>query len=267
MIPMVLLRFFPVLCAALALAACRPDASMLSANFQFSNAAGLGTQNAGLYEPGSTFLWNISTNRLDFLDTISLTPITPGGVSAGDVSSTNVAEMGISGLPESLFGKEGLIKASIGAQSRFVAKGALREDYNNTITALANYVQEQVAAGNNPDLILHPRDDAFRIVVIRSVIRAADSSLFVGGTDSSDPNKVVDVALNIPGGEAIALRVRVGTRTACGRSEGADGKAPACFFNVQVLDPGYEEGNQRMQFETGSDFPSDRLPEAFRALR
>lgn len=264
---MKLLRFPLLFYATMMLGACQTDPSTLSANFQFSNAAGLGTQNAGLYEPGSTFLWNISTNRLEFLDTISLTPTTPGGVAAGDVSSTHVAEMGLSGLPNTLFGKEGLIKASIGAQSRFVAKGALREDYNNTITALAGYVQEQVAAGNNPDLILHPRDDAFRIVVIRSVIRAADSSLFVGGTDSSDPNKVVDVALNIPGGEAIALRVRVGTRTACGRSGEADGKAPACFFNVQVLDPGYEEGNPRMQFETGSDFPADSLPEAFRALR
>lgn len=264
---MTLTRLPLFLCAALAVSACRPGTSALNANFQFSNAAGLGTQNAGLYEPGSTFLWNISSNRLEFLDTISLTPITPGGVSAGDVSSTNVAEMGISGLPESLFGKEGLVKASIGAQSRFVAKGALREDYNNTITALAAYVQEQVEAGNNPDLILHPREDEFRIVVIRSVIRATDSSLFVGGTDSSDPNKVVDVALNIPGGEAIALRVRVGTRTACGRSEGADGKAPACFFNVQVLDPEYEEDNPRMQFLVGSNYPADNLPDAFRSLR
>ncbi|MCV2871307.1 hypothetical protein OEZ71_03250 [Defluviimonas sp. WL0050] len=264
---MTLIRFPLVFCAALALTACRPDASMVSANFQFSNAAGLGTQNAGLYEPGSTFLWNTATNRLEFLDTLALTPTTPGGVSAGDVSSTNVAEMGISGLPESLFGKEGLIKASIGAKSQFVAKGALREDYNNTITALANYVQEQVTAGNNPDLILHPREDEFRIVVVRSVIRANESSLFVGGTDSSDPNKVVDVSLNIPGGEAIALRVRVGTRTACGRSEGSDGKSPACFFNVQVLDPEYEEGNPRMQFLVGSAYPANNLPGAFRSLR
>lgn len=99
------------LCAALvALSACQQDTSVLNTNFQFSNAAALGTQNAGLYEPGSTFLWNTSTNRLEFLDTLELTPSTPGGVAAGD----NVAEMGISGLPETLFGKEGLVKASIG---------------------------------------------------------------------------------------------------------------------------------------------------------
>lgn len=105
------------------------------------------------------------------------------------------------------------------------------------------------------------------MVIVRSVIRAADSSLFVGGTDSSDPNKVVDVSLNIPGGEAVAFRVRVGTRTSCGQTGGSDGKAPACFFNTLVLDPEYAEGNPRMQFLTGSSFPAERLPDAFRSLR
>ncbi len=261
-------RILSLAVVTVALSGCvEKSLSTVSANYQFSNAAGLGTQNAGLYEPGSAFLWNIGAKKLEFLDTLDLTPTTPGGVAAGDVTSTNVAEMGLTGLPSDLLGDEGLVKASIGAKSQFVAKGARREDYRDTITALGRYVEGLIAQGNDPDLILHPRDDNFRVVIVRSVVRAEDASLFLGGTDSSDPNKIVGVSVNLPGREAASFKVRLGTNTSCGQSGGSNGKAPPCFFNTLVLDPHYVEGNPRMQFRVGIPFPEGDLPDAFRSLR
>lgn len=244
------------------------DTNVVTANFQFSNVGALGTQNAAFFEPGSLFVWDIAANKLDFIETLTLTP--KGTTAAlGDQTSTSIAGIELSGVPAVFAGKEGLVSASIAGQARFSTSSAYREDYKDTITAISAYVEDLRAQNQDPDLLFHPRDNNFRLVIIRSVLRARASSLSLGGTDASDPNKVVDIALNSPVGEIASVKVRIGTNTACGAPENSasDAASPVCFFNVLVLDPLYQEGdNPRMQFGLGASAPLDKLPAALRAL-
>lgn len=115
----------PHLLAACALAGCAvvpgPEGSPRT-----SNAAGLGTQNAGLYEPGSLFVWNIEANALTFLDNLDLEPAATA--APGDVASRGVSGFALEGLPASLVGQAGLIEASVAAQAGDAVEGAVRED-------------------------------------------------------------------------------------------------------------------------------------------
>ncbi|MBW4707807.1 hypothetical protein KX928_08415 [Roseobacter sp. YSTF-M11] len=243
-----------------ALAACGPTAERVTANFQYSNAGSLGTQNAGLFEPGSLFLWNTQTNELSFLDVLDLTPV-GGSPAPANITSSNVSAIEISGVP--VGSNNDLVRARVGAQAAFTAKSALREDYKNLVTALANYVGEMVAEGTDPDLALRPRDPGFRLVLVRSVIRAEDSELRIGGTDATDPNSVVAVDV----GSGVSFNVRAGSSTSCSNPQGsASGTLPACFFNVAIFDPQYVEGNPRMQFNRVVE-PADNLADALRSLR
>ncbi|MGC3936506.1 hypothetical protein ACOTTU_01745 [Roseobacter sp. EG26] len=251
------LRFLTLLAA---LGACGTTAERVTANFQYSNAGSLGTQNAGLFEPGSLFLWNTATNELSFLDVLNLTPV-GGSPAPANISSSNVSAIELSGIP--VGSNQDLVRAQVGAQAAFTAQSAVREDYKNLVTALANYVTEMVTEGTDPDVLLRPRDQAFRLVLVRSVIRAEDSELRIGGANASDPNSVVAVEI----GSGASFNVRAGSSTSCA-SAGASGEGPlpACFFNVAIFDPQYVEGNPRLQFNTVVE-PADRLADALRGLR
>ncbi len=247
------------LAVALALMGCIGGAERVTANFQYSNAGNLGTQNAGLFEPGSLFLWDTTTDNLSFIDVLALTPA-GGNPAPADVASSNVSAFELSGIP--VGSDEDLLQARIGSQASFRANSAVREDYVNLVTALATYVTEMKEGGVDPDLTLRPRDAGFRLVIIRSVIRAESSELRIGGTDATDPNSVVALQL----GDGITFNVRAGSSTSCARPQGSSGALPACFFNVAVFDPKYVPDNPRMQFApaTGS---MDSLAQAFRGLR
>lgn len=252
-------KFFGLL-LAVALAGCGGGGTeRITANFQYSNAGNLGTQNAGLFEPGSLFLWNTSTNSLSFIDVLPLT-LTGGAPAPADVASSNVSSIALSGIP--VGNNEDLLRARVGAQASFIAKSVVREDYRNLVTALAGYVTEMKEAGNDPDLALRPRDADFRIVLVRSVIRAESSELRIGGTDATDANSVVAIQV----GDGITFNVRAGSSTSCARPQGSTGTLPACFFNVAVFDPQYVVDNPRMQFATVSA-STDSLAQAFRGLR
>ena len=240
----------------------------VTADFRFSNSGGFGTQNGAFLHPGQMYVWDIANNDLELIETMQLIPSPQNGTNVqGSMSSTGVGGISITGIPASLSGSEGLISASIGAASVFRVDGAIRENYNGTITAMRKFVVGSIANGNNPDLVLHPRDDNYRIVLINSVLRAEDSSLSIGGSDATDPDKVVEVSLNSPIGEIAAVRVRAASNTDCGRKKGAtDAEPPVCFFNVIVRDPHYEEGNVLMQFRN-IPAPKENLPAAFRSLR
>lgn len=244
---------------SLALSGCGGSAERITANFQYSNAGNLGTQNAGLFEPGSLFLWDTTENNLSFIDILPLTQV-GGNPAPADVSSSNVSAIELNGIP--VGGDEDLLQARIGAQATFTARSAVREDYRNLITALATYVTEMKEAGIDPDSTLRPRDSGFRLVIIRSVIRAESSDLRIGGTDATDPNSIVALQL----GDGITFNVRAGSSTSCSRPQGSSGALPACFFNVGVFDPRYVADNPRMQFAPASG-SSDDLAQAFRGLR
>lgn len=243
----------------LTLMGCGGGAERITANFQYSNAGNLGTQNAGLFEPGSLFLWDTTTNNLSFIDILALTPVT-GNPAPADVASSNVSAFELSGIP--VGSDEDLLQARIGAEASFMANSAVREDYRNLVTALATYVTEMKEGGADPDLAFRPRDAGFRIVIVRSVIRAQSSELRIGGTDATDPNSVV----SLQAGDGITFNIRAGSSTSCARPQGSNGTLPACFFNVAVFDPKYVPDNPRMQFApaTGS---MDSLAQAFRGLR
>lgn len=257
---------------ALALIGCTNAAQLQStravtADFQYVNVGGFGTQNAGFFEPGSLFLWNTEENTLQFLDTVRVRQAAQRRVAVGDLRSTGISGLAVSGLPAAFAGNDGILSASISSQAEYTVSGAFREDYRNTIDGVSDYVRELINGGQNPDLILHPRDERFRLLVIRSVLRARDSSLSIGGADASDPDRIVEVALASPIGDLASVSVRSGARSTCRQQDiDASSQLPACFFSVLILDPHYEEGNPLLQFRT-VEVPSDRLPAAFRGLR
>lgn len=159
-------HFFCGFVGLLALAGCGIE-ERVTANFQYSNAGNLGTQNAGLFEPGSMFLWDTAGNTLSFIDVLPLTPV-GGSPAPADVASSNVSSIELNGV--AVGDAEALLRAQIGAQASFAAKSAVREDYKNLITALADYVTEMKEQGNDPDLILRPREPGYRIVIVRSEV-------------------------------------------------------------------------------------------------
>lgn len=256
--------------AALLLSACGSSGKvdqlpLVQSNFQYSNAGGLGTQNAGFLEPGTFFVWNRATSELTKIGNLRLTKVpSAGSPAAGKQESTSVAGVKIEGIPASLSGQESAIKAGIEAKSKFSADGVIREDYEQVKTMLSAYVTSEVVAGRNPDLILKPRDRNYRVVVINSAIRATESTLSIGGTDTSDPNKVAEISIGTGDTTLGLIRVKAGTNTSCGSATGTNG-APICFFNVAVYDPQYVEGVEKLQWldDTGDATLSD----AFRKLR
>lgn len=266
------MRPFVWLAALLGLSACLHGAGTgtgpsVSVNMAYSNAGGFGTQNAGDYRPGSMFIWNTASNEMQFVDTLDLA-LQRGEVLAGNRSSVSVAGIALTGIPASLRGSEGMVQASVAAQSSFTASGAFRQDYRGVETALSTYAAEMIARGADPDLLFRPRDARFRVVVIRSVLRAQESNLRIGGADASNPNSVAEVRLNSPVGEIASVTVRAGTSTSCGAGAGTQPQArPVCFFNVVVYKPTYVAGNPRLQWDPNAGYPAGNLPAAFRGLR
>lgn len=239
---------------------------LVTADLTYTNAGGFGTQNAGDYRSGSMFVWNTETNAMQFIDTLSLARVS-GERLPSTRTSNRIAGVGVTGLPATLDGQEGLVSASVAAQSSFSVTGGFREDYRRVRSELSKYVEQMLAEGDNPDLLFRPRDGEYRVVVIRSVLRAQDSRLSIGGTDASDPSSIATVALNSPVGEVASVNVRAGTNTSCAASDGsAENTRPVCFFNVVVYKPVYIKGNVRMQWEN-APFPQALLPEAFRNVR
>ncbi|MDH3263102.1 MAG: hypothetical protein OEM24_03800 [Paracoccaceae bacterium] len=244
-----------------------PVSPTLNVTMAFSNAGGFGTQNAGDFQPGSMFIWNTSTNEMQFIDTLGLR-LREAEILPGNRSSTSVAGIGISGIPASLQGSEGLVEASLSARSSFSAAGAYRQDYRNVETALSQYVADMIARGADPNLLFRPRDPLYRVVVIRSVLRAQDSGLSIGGADASNPNSIAEVKLNSPIGEIASVNVRAGSSTTCGAPAGTEPESrPVCFFNVVVYKPTYVADNPRLQWDPNAGYPADELPAAFRGLR
>ena len=247
-----------------------PDIPKVTADFRFSNATGLGIQNAGFFDLGTMYVWDLSHNELHPIGVADLDVAPARNVLPGSQASTGLQEVKVSGVTVNLSGKNGLLAIEIGKKTKFAVEGAIREEYRNVTAPFKQYVQNEVRDGNNPDSTLHPRDDNFRIVMIRSVLRAQKFEMSVGGTSASDPNTVAQVSIAIPGVEIASIRVRAGAKLTCGSgtvSYNAE-LPPACFFNVVVRDPHYtdrEEDGGRMQFLTKHS-PLEKLHAAFRKL-
>ena len=247
-----------------------PPIPKVTADFRYSNATGLGLQNAGFLDLGTMYVWDLSHNVLHPIGVANLEVAPRRNVLPGSQASTGVQGVKVSGVPVNLSGKNGLLAIEIGKKTKFSVEGAIREEYRNVTAPFKQYVRNELRDGNNPDSTLHPRNDNFRIVMIRSVLRAQKFEMSVGGTSASDPNTVAHVSIAIPGVEIASIRVRAGHKLTCGSGTVSyNGELPpACFFNVVVRDPHYTgkpEDEGRMQFLTKRS-PLENLPAAFRKL-
>ena len=65
------------------------------------------------------------------------------------------------------------------------------------------------ADGNDPDLVLRPRNDNYRIVIINSVLRTKNSVMSVGGTNVSEPNTVAKITVAVPLLDIASVRASV----------------------------------------------------------
>ena len=247
-----------------------PDIPKVTADFRFSNATGLGIQNAGFFDLGTMYVWDLSHNELHPIGVADLDIAPARNVLPGSQESTGAQGVKVSGVPVNLSRQNGLIAIEIGKKTKFSVEGAIREEYRSVTASFNQYVRNEIRDGNNPDSTLHPRDDNFRIVMIRSVLRAQKFEMSVGGTSASDPDTVAHLSIEIPGVEIASIRVRAGAKLTCGSGKASynDELPPACFFNVVVRDPHYtgkEEDEGRMQFLT-KHAPLENLPAAFRKL-
>jgi hypothetical protein len=247
-----------------------PPIPKVTADFRFSNATGLGIQNAGFLDLGTMYVWDLSHNVLHPIGVADLDVAPAPNVLPGSQASTGVQGVKVSGVPVNLSGKKGFLATEIGKKTKFKVEDAIREEGRNVTAPFKQYVQNEVRDGNNPDSTLHPGDDNFRIVMIRSVLRAQKFEMSVGGTSASDPDTVAQVSIAIPGVEIVSIRVRAGAKLTCGSAKASyHGELPpACFLNVVVRDPHYtgkEEDEGRMQFLT-KHAPLENLPAAFRKL-
>ena len=247
-----------------------PPIPKVTADFRYSNATGLGLQNAGFLDLGTMYVRDLSHNVLHPIGVADLDVAPRRNVLPGSQASTGVQGVKVSSVPVNLSGKNGLLAIEIGKKTKFSVEGAIREEYRNVTAPFKQYVQNEVRDRNNPDSTLHPRDDNFWIVMINSVLHAQKFEMSVGGASASDPNTVAHVSIAIPGVEIASIRMRAGHKLTCGsgkKSYNAE-LPPTCFFNVVVRDPHYtgtEEDEGRMQFLTKRS-PLENLPAAFRKL-
>jgi hypothetical protein len=253
-----------VFCVASVLSGC-PDPIRITPVYDYSNAAGLGTYNTGRYGPGSTFIWNIEKNVMQYVADLDLSESSRSETS-GSLTSRTVGGVSAEGIPDSLTGSESIIEAKIAAASSFRAIDATRESFGGEISALSRYVGEMVDTGQDADLTFRPRDDRYRVVVIRSVVRARDTEIRVGGAAGDEDGKLLEIGVNTPAGEVVSVSVDASDTRTC-KASAASATNPVCFFNVVVYDPTYVVGNPRLQWVLSDAFPADELPAAFRSLR
>ena len=169
------------------IAACmqpQPDIPRVTADFRFSNATGLGIQNAGFLDLGTMYVWDISNNVLHPIGVAGLDVAPKSNVLSGSQSSKGVQGVKVSGVPVNLSGQNGFIATEIGKETKFLVEGAIREECRDVTAPFKQYVRNEVRDGNNLASTLHPRDDNFRIVMIRSVLRAQKFEMSVGGTSA-----------------------------------------------------------------------------------
>ena len=97
----------------------------VTADFRYSNATGLGLQNAGFLDLGTMFVWDISDNVLHPIGVAKLDLAPAPNVLPGSQASAGVQGVNMSGLPVNLSGEKGLPAIEIGKQTKFSVEGAI----------------------------------------------------------------------------------------------------------------------------------------------
>lgn len=230
------------------------------ADLSFSRSAGLGYRNAGLFNPGTLYLFDQSTATLIRLSDDIPLQRRPGEAAPTTLTSTRIDGIALTGtFPNEAVKTE--IAAAVGTKVSFVAENAVRDDYQSVYTGLAQAYRTGTDAGEDMkgrwyvDEVVGQRGKYY--VVVSGIVRADKASLVVGGL--KDDN-VVDISVSVPG---LATPVKVAVTH--GRSVNCSGKSAPCFFNVSVIKP-YLGPEKRLTFREGRGVDLDRLSQALRKL-
>ncbi|HEV2552132.1 MAG TPA: hypothetical protein VGV17_00070 [Bosea sp. (in: a-proteobacteria)] len=249
-----------LICLALAALCAGCHHSDFCADLSFSRSAGLGYRNAGLFNPGTLYLFDQSSATLTRLsDDIPLQKRASDAAPA-TLTSTRIDGIALTGS----FPNEAVktaIAAAVGTKVAFTAENAVRDDYQSVYTGLAQAYRAGMDAGEDMkgrwfvDEVVAQRGKFY--VVVTGIVRADKASLSVGGI--KDDN-VVDVSVSVPG---LATPVKVAVTH--GRAVNCSGKSAPCFFSVSVIKP-YLGPEKRLSFREGRGVDIDRLSEALRKL-
>ena len=123
------------------------DIPKVTADFRFSNATGLGIQNAGFLDLGTMYVWDISNNVLHPIGVAGLDVAPKRKVLPGFQASKGVQGVKVSGVPVNLSGQNGLIATEIGKETKFSVEGAIREEYRNVKRRLNNMCSTKYGMG------------------------------------------------------------------------------------------------------------------------
>tara|TARA_B100001093_G_C26140282_1_gene723024 strand:+ start:129 stop:431 length:303 start_codon:yes stop_codon:yes gene_type:complete len=96
-----------------------PDIPKVTADFWFSNATGLGIQNAGFFDLGTMYVWDLENNVLHPIGMADLDVVPKRKVLSGYQESTGVLGVKLSGVPVNLSEQNGLIATEIGKKTGF----------------------------------------------------------------------------------------------------------------------------------------------------
>lgn len=234
--------------------------SDFGADLSFSRSAGLGYRNAGLFNPGTLYLYDQNAATLTRLSDDIQLQRNAGSQVPTTLTSTRIDGIALSGtFPSELVKSE--VAAAVGTKVSFVAENAIRDDYAKIYTALGEAYTVGAAAGEDMLGRWYVREVARQrgkyYVIVSSIVRADRAALSVGGV--KDDN-VADISVSIPG---LATPVKVAVTH--GRAVNCSGKAAPCFFGVSVLKPYFGPGG-RLNFRDGRGVDQNRLSEALRKL-
>ena len=168
------MRFFTTLLFTILLTGCGQvidcNVPTVTADFRYSKAGGFGFQNAGFHTLGEMFVWNISNNALHPIGVAELNLAPSANTFPGFQDSAGVSGLRLAGIPNTLLGKARLLAAEKRQQTKFTIEGATKEGTQNVRPAFVKYVTDIKADGNDPDVVLRPRNDNYWIVTINSVL-------------------------------------------------------------------------------------------------
>jgi len=234
--------------------------SDVGADLSFSRSIGLGYRNAGLFNPGTLFLYDQSTATLTRLSDDIPLQLRPSNASPTTLASTRIDGIALTGtFPNEAVKTE--IAVAVGTKVSFVAENAIRDDYESVRTGLTLAYRAGVDAGEDMlgrwyvDEVVRQRGKYY--VVVSGIVRADKATLAVGGMAGDN---IADVSVSVPG---LATPVKVALTH--GRSVNCSGKSAPCFFSVSIIKP-YIGPQKRLAFRDGLGVDTARLSEALRKL-
>lgn len=260
------MRFSMMFLAPILVAGCvdptgSPESQLGRVNYAYSTAGNVGVYDPKGFIPGTIFLWDTSTNTLQEIDPLQLgSPrVSP---SPRTIEVERLSNVGVEGLQIANFN---LVDLDVGAKVGVRVGNSSRERYSGIKDALTAYAEREVSAGRDVDREFRTRDDNYRLVIIQTVVRAADVEFFARG--AGEDSRVVGFEIKLPNASILNASVDVSNTANCSAIEGAAADSrPICFIEVVVIDPTYVAGNPLLQWDTVVNYNRFDLAQALREL-